>query len=139
RIVNCARGELIDETALAAALTSKQVAGAALDVFTEEPPRNSPLPALDHVIATPHIAGSTNEAQDAVGVQIASQVREYLKLGVIQNAVNMPSLDDQQYAQMRPYLALAEKLGVFLANVVSSSGTIQSIALGYSGRPAEWN
>src|SRR5882724_6808366 len=134
RIINCARGELVDESALAAALTSKQIGGLALDVFTEEPPKNSPLLALDNVIATPHIAGSTGEAQDAVGVQIASQVREYLKRGVIQNAVNMPSLDYQQYTLMRPYIALAEKLGAFLANVVSTAGSIQEISLRYSGR-----
>ncbi|HKF21124.1 MAG TPA: phosphoglycerate dehydrogenase [Candidatus Angelobacter sp.] len=139
RIVNCARGELVDEAALAAALKSKQVAGAALDVFTAEPPKGSPLLSLENVLATPHIAGSTNEAQEAVGFQIAGQVREYLRRGVIQNAVNMPSLDDEQYAQMRPYLALAEKLGAFLANVVSSSGSVQQIALRYSGRLAEWN
>ncbi|HWX55263.1 MAG TPA: phosphoglycerate dehydrogenase [Verrucomicrobiae bacterium] len=136
RIINCARGELVDEAALAAALASKKVAGAALDVFTEEPPKNSPLLALENVIATPHIAGSTNEAQDAVGVQIASQVREYLKHGVIQNAVNMPSIDDEQYTQMEPYIALAEKLGAFLANVVS--GGLQEISIRYSGRLTEW-
>jgi D-3-phosphoglycerate dehydrogenase len=90
RIINCARGELIDEAALAAALTSKHVAGVALDVFRHEPPQNSPLLALDNVIATPHIAGSTHEAQDAVGVQIMSQVREYLKNGVALNAVKAP-------------------------------------------------
>jgi D-3-phosphoglycerate dehydrogenase / 2-oxoglutarate reductase len=141
RIVNCARGELVDEAALAEALKSKQVAGLALDVFAEEPPTNQSLLllALEGVIATPHIAGSTNEAQDAVGVQIAGQVREYLKRGVIQNAVNMPSLDDQQYALMRPYMALAEKLGAFLANVVSGAGSLQEISLRYSGRIAEWN
>src|SRR5215472_3919100 len=111
RIVNCARGELVDEAALGEALKSGRVAGVALDVFREEPPKNSVLLASENVIATPHIAGSTNEAQDAVGVQIAGQVREYLKRGVIQNAVNMPSLDDQQYAQMRPYMSLAERLG----------------------------
>jgi D-3-phosphoglycerate dehydrogenase / 2-oxoglutarate reductase len=138
RIINCARGELVDEAAVAAALASKQVGGVALDVFTQEPPKNSPLLALENVIATPHIAGSTNEAQDAVGVQIASQVREYLKRGVIQNAVNMPSIDDQQYAQMRPYIALAEKLGAFLANVVSRAGSIEEIAIRYSGRLTEW-
>src|SRR5215831_10118982 len=138
RIINCARGELLDEAAVAAALTSKHLGGIALDVFTEEPPKNSPLLAMENVIATPHIAGSTNEAQDAVGVQIASQVREYLKRGVIQNAVNMPSLDDQQYALMRPYLTLAEKLGAFLANLVSSSGSLEEIALHYSGRIIEW-
>jgi D-3-phosphoglycerate dehydrogenase / 2-oxoglutarate reductase len=140
RIINCARGELLDEAAVAAALQTKQVAGVALDVFTEEPPKNSPLLALNDasVIATPHIAGSTGEAQDAVGVQIASQVREYLKRGVIQNAVNMPSLDDQQYAQMRPYMALAEKLGAFLAHLVSGGGSLQEISLRYGGRIAEW-
>ncbi|HEV2960884.1 MAG TPA: phosphoglycerate dehydrogenase [Candidatus Angelobacter sp.] len=136
RIINCARGELIDEAALAAALTSKHVGGVALDVFTEEPPKNSPLLALENVIATPHIAGSTNEAQDAVGVQIASQVREYLKRGVIQNAVNMPSIEHEQYVQMRPYIALAEKLGAFLAHVIS--GPVQEITIGYGGQIAEW-
>jgi len=138
RIVNCARGELLNEPALAAALTSKQVGGLALDVFSEEPPKSSPLLALENVIATPHIAGSTNEAQDAVGLQIASQVREYLKRGVIQNAVNMPSIDYAQYTQMKPYILLAEKLGAFVANVVSRAGSLQEITLRYSGRLAEW-
>ncbi|HMC31899.1 MAG TPA: phosphoglycerate dehydrogenase [Candidatus Angelobacter sp.] len=138
RIINCARGELLEEAAVAAALASKQVGGLAVDVFTEEPPKSSPLLALENVIATPHIAGSTNEAQDAVGVQIASQVREYLKRGVIQNAVNMPSIDHQQYTQMQPYIALAEKLGAFLANVVPGSGSIQEISIRYGGRIAEW-
>jgi len=138
RIINCARGELVDQAALANALASNQVAGVALDVFTEEPPKNSPLMAMENVIATPHIAGSTNEAQDAVGLQIASQIREYLKRGVIQNAVNMPSIDDQQYAQMKPYIALAEKLGAFLANVVSPTGSIEAISIRYSGRLTDW-
>ncbi|HKD82422.1 MAG TPA: hydroxyacid dehydrogenase [Candidatus Angelobacter sp.] len=88
RIINCARGELIDDAALAAAIRNRHVAGAALDVFVEEPPRNSPFLGLDNVIVTPHIAGSTHEAQDAVGIQIASQVREYLKHGIVLNAVN---------------------------------------------------
>src|SRR5215472_14045658 len=136
RVINCARGELVDEAALAAALASKQVSSAALDVFAEEPPKNSSLPTLENVISTPHIAGSTHEAQEAVGVQIASQVREYLKRGVIQNAVNMPSIDDQQYAQMQPFIALAEKLGAFLANVVS--GSLQEISIRYTGRICDW-
>jgi D-3-phosphoglycerate dehydrogenase len=139
RIINCARGELLDEAAVAAALASKHVGGIALDVFTEEPPKNSPLLASENVIATPHIAGSTNEAQDAVGVQIASQVREYLKRGVIQNAVNMPSIDHQQYTQMQPYIALAEKLGAFLAHIVPTAGSIQEISIRYTGRIAGWN
>ena len=139
RIINCARGELLDEAAVAAALASKHVGGIALDVFTEEPPKNSPLLALENVIATPHIAGSTNEAQDAVGVQIASQVREYLKRGVIQNAVNMPSIDHEQYTQMQPYIAVAEKLGAFLAYIVPATGSIQEISIRYTGRIAEWN
>ncbi len=138
RIVNCARGELLDEAALATALQNRQVAGAALDVFAHEPPKDSPLVAFENVIATPHIAGSTSEAQDAVGVQIANQVREYLKRGVIQNAVNMPSLDDEQYEQMRPYIALAERVGAFLANIVSRQGSIQEIAIRYGGRIAGW-
>jgi len=136
RIINCARGELLDEAAVAASLASKQVGGVALDVFIQEPPKNSPLLALENVIATPHIAGSTNEAQDAVGVQIASQIREYLKRGVIQNAVNMPSIEHEQYVQMQPYIALAEKLGAFLAHVIT--GSVQEICIRYGGRIAEW-
>ncbi|MGB6610141.1 MAG: hydroxyacid dehydrogenase, partial [Acidobacteriaceae bacterium] len=100
RILNCARGELIVENDLADALKSGHVAGAALDVFHEEPPKNSPFTALDNVILTPHIAGSTAEAQEAVGVQIALQVREYLKSGVAQNAVNMPSLSHEEYEEL---------------------------------------
>ena len=115
RIINCARGELVDEAALVAALKSGRLAGAALDVLTVEPPRDSPFFGLDNVILTPHIAGSTAEAQEAVGVQIAMQVREYLKLGVVQNAVNLPSLSHEEYVKLAPYIDLAGKLGAFLA------------------------
>jgi len=135
RIVNCARGELVVEADLVAALQSGQVAGAALDVFTVEPPKESPYFALDNVILTPHIAGSTAEAQEAVGVQIARQVREYLKLGVVQNAVNMPSLSHEEYVKLAPYIDLAGRLGEFLAQ--TSKGGIESIALIYGGDLAE--
>jgi D-3-phosphoglycerate dehydrogenase len=138
RIVNCARGELIDDVALAAALKSGQIGGAAIDVFTQEPPKNSPLLACENLLATPHIAGSTNEAQEAVGIQIAQQVKEYLKRGVIQNAVNVPSLTDEEYSEVQPYIALAEKLGSFLAQVVESGASLEEITLRYSGRIAEW-
>ena len=136
RLINCARGELIQEAALAAALQSGKVAGAALDVFAEEPPKNSPLLAMPNVIATPHIAGSTHEAQEAVGMQIAMQVREYLKHGVIQNAVNVPSLTHDEYLEMQPYMILAERLGAFLAQ--AAEGSLQEVSLRYSGRMAEW-
>ncbi len=135
RIINCARGELVDEAALAAALKSGQVAGAALDVLTVEPPKDSPFFDLDNVILTPHIAGSTAEAQEAVGVQIAMQVREYLKLGVVQNAVNLPSLSHEEYVQLAPYIDLAGRLGSFLAQ--TGRGGIESIHLIYCGALAE--
>ena len=135
RIVNCARGELVDEAALVAALKSGQVGGAALDVFTEEPPKNSPYVEFENVILTPHIAGSTAEAQEAVGVQIAMQVREYLKLGVVQNAVNLPSLSHEEYVKLAPYIDLAGRLGSFLAQ--TGKGGIESIHLIYGGALAE--
>jgi D-3-phosphoglycerate dehydrogenase len=135
RIINCARGELVVEADLAAALKSGQVAGAALDVFTVEPPKESPYFGLDNVILTPHIAGSTAEAQEAVGIQIAQQVREYLKLGVVQNAVNMPSLSHEEYVKLAPFIDLASRLGAFLAQAGKSG--IESIALIYGGALAE--
>jgi D-3-phosphoglycerate dehydrogenase len=135
RIINCARGELIDDPALVEALKSGQVAGAALDVFASEPPANSPYAALDNVILTPHIAGSTAEAQEAVGVQIARQVRDYLKLGVVQNAVNMPSLSHEEYVVLAPYIGLAERMGSFLAQ--AGKGGIEAIHLVYGGKLAE--
>src|ERR1700694_4685243 len=136
RLVNCARGELVDEAALAHALKQGHVAGGALDVFVEEPLKNSPLTALDNVILTPHIGGSTHEAQEAVGYQIALQVKEYLKHGVIQNAVNVPSISHDEYVDLQPYIVLAERLGSFLAQV--SEGALEEISLAYSGHIAEW-
>ena len=136
RLVNCARGELVEEAALAQALKQGQVAAAALDVFAHEPPKNSPFAAMENVVLTPHIAGSTQEAQEAVGYQIALQVKEYLKHGVIQNAVNVPSVSHDEYLEMQPYIALAERLGSFLAQV--GEGTLEEISLRYSGHIAEW-
>jgi D-3-phosphoglycerate dehydrogenase len=135
RIINCARGELVDDAALAAALKSGHVAGAALDVFVEEPPKDSPFAELDNVILTPHIAGSTAEAQEAVGIQIARQVREYLKLGVVQNAVNLPSLSHEEYVQLAPYIDLAARMGSFLAQ--AGKGGIEGIQLVYGGALTE--
>jgi D-3-phosphoglycerate dehydrogenase / 2-oxoglutarate reductase len=135
RIVNCARGELIVEEALAEALKSGQVGGAALDVFHQEPLKDSAFFALDNVILTPHIAGSTAEAQEAVGVQIALQVREYLKLGVVQNAVNLPSLSHEEYLELAPYINLADRLGTFLAQF--PQGSFESINISYHGLISE--
>jgi D-3-phosphoglycerate dehydrogenase len=142
RIINCARGELVDEAALAHALKSGHVAGAALDVFAVEPPKDSPFFGLDNVLLTPHIAGSTSEAQEAVGVQIAMQVREYLKLGIAQNAVNLPSLSHEEYIKLAPYIDLANRLGSFLAQASkglaqTGKGGIESIHIRYSGALAD--
>jgi D-3-phosphoglycerate dehydrogenase len=135
RIINCARGELIDDAALVEALKSGQVAGAALDVYAVEPAKNTPYAELDNVILTPHIAGSTAEAQEAVGIQIARQVRDYLKLGVVQNAVNLPSLTHEEYVQLNPYIDLAGRLGSFLAQAGKSG--IDAISLVYGGTLAD--
>ena len=136
RLVNCARGELIDEVALAEALKSGHLAGAAVDTFAKEPPKDSPLIGLPNVIATPHIAGSTAEAQEQVGTLIAQQVRDYLAEGLIRNAVNMPALSGEQYKRLRPYLELGERLGMLVAQAAPSP-TFTQIRIRYAGEPAE--
>src|ERR1700742_284136 len=135
RIINCARGELVEDAALVAALERGKVAGAALDVFRDEPLKNSPYFGRENVILTPHIAGSTAEAQEAVGIQIALQVREYLKLGVVQNAVNLPSLSHEEYLELAPYITLADRLGSFLAQF--AEGNLESVHISYNGRIGE--
>jgi D-3-phosphoglycerate dehydrogenase len=135
RIVNAARGELIDEAALAEALKNGRLAGAALDVFVEEPPKNSPLIGLQNLIGTPHIAGSTAEAQEEVGTQVAVQIRDYLTDGIIRNAVNLPALSADQYRRVRPYLELAERLGSFVSQAAASRP--ERIRIRYAGEVAE--
>ncbi len=137
RIINCARGELIQEEDLLQALESGQVAGAGLDVFESEPPRDLRLAAHPSVIATPHIAGSTEEAQEIVGIRIAEQVRDYLLDGVARNAVNMPSISPEEYKKLEPYLQLGEKLGSFLAQI--TAGPVEEVRISYDGGLAELN
>ena len=135
RLVNAARGELIDEAALAEALQSGQLAGAALDVFAEEPTKNTALVGLPNVIVTPHVAGATAEAQEEVCTQIAQQVREYLTEGVIRNAVNLPAISPEQYKRARPYLVLAERLGSFVSQATAAHAS--RIRITYAGETAE--
>lgn len=138
RIVNCARGELLDELALKEAIESGKVAGASLDVFTKEPTDASyPLFGLDSVYATPHIGGSTEEAQEIVGVRIAEQMVEYLQNGVAINAVNMPALSPEQYKSAGPYIDLAERLGNFAAHLTTGNPT--TVRLTYFGLIADMN
>jgi len=138
RLINTARGELVDEAALAAALRSGHLAGAAVDVFAAEPPRGSPLLGLPNVIATPHVAGSTQEAQEEVGTLIAQQVRDFLAEGILRNAVNLPTLSAEQYRRLRPYLELAERLGSLVAQVAAGRGEMPGrVRISYAGEPAE--
>ncbi|NYF91307.1 phosphoglycerate dehydrogenase [Tunturiibacter empetritectus] len=134
RIINCARGELIVEQALADAIKSGHVGGAALDVFHQEPLKESPFYDLDNVLLSPHIAGATDEAQEAIGIQLAMQVRDYLKLGVVQNAVNLPSLSHEEYKEIAPYIEMAERLGQFLSH--ATPGNLENIQITYTGRIA---
>jgi len=131
RIVNCARGGIIDETALYEAIVSGKVGGAALDVFEKEPPGKNPLLELDQVICTPHLGASTTQAQAKVSVAIAEQVVDYLSLGTARHAVNLPSVSAETLALINPYLLLAEKMGKFQAWI--TPGRIQEVRLEYSG------
>ncbi len=137
RIVNCARGELVDVQALQQSIESGHVAGAALDVFETEPPGDTSLLKLEPIVATPHIAGSTEEAQEIVGVRIVEQLIDYLLNGVALNAVNMPALTAEQYRTLGPYVDLAERLGLFLGHI--ARGNPHTIRFEYYGRLADNN
>jgi len=137
RIVNCARGELINEADLLAALDSGVVAGAGLDVFETEPPADSKLVSHPNVISTPHIAGSTEEAQEIVGIRIAEQVRDFLHTGVARSAVNMPAISPEEFKKLEPYIQLGEKLGAFLAQIAGER--IREVRISYDGGLAELN
>jgi D-3-phosphoglycerate dehydrogenase len=137
RIVNCARGGLIDEKALKAALDSGQVAGAALDVFETEPAKDNVLFGNEKVVATPHLGASTSEAQENVALQVAEQISDYLLTGAITNALNMPSISAQEAQKVRPWIALAEKLGAFDGQLVDTS--VSGVEIIYEGTAATLN
>ncbi|MDP8988612.1 MAG: phosphoglycerate dehydrogenase [Acidobacteriota bacterium] len=122
RIVNCARGELVDVVALRHAIESGKVAGAALDVLQTEPPEaGEPLLAMDQVLATPHIGGSTEEAAELIAVRLAEHLIEYFNEGVAVNAVNVPAMSEEAYRAAAPYAILAERLGTFAAHVATAN------------------
>jgi D-3-phosphoglycerate dehydrogenase len=137
RIVNCARGGLIDEAALKDALDSGQVAGAALDVFETEPAKDSPLFGTPNFISTPHLGASTNEAQVNVAIQVAEQMSDYLLLGGVTNAINMPSLSAEEAPRLRPYMTLAENLGKLVGQIVGKD--VRSVAVEVEGAAAQLN
>jgi D-3-phosphoglycerate dehydrogenase / 2-oxoglutarate reductase len=137
RIINCARGGLIDEAALKAALDSGQVGGAALDVFVEEPATNSPLFGTPNFISTPHLGASTNEAQVNVAIQVAEQLSDYLMSGGVTNALNMPSLSAEEAPKLKPYMALAERLGSLVGQLAHDNLT--KISIEVEGHAAELN
>ncbi len=137
-IVNAARGGIVSEAALLAALESGKVAGAAIDVFeTEPPPADHPLLQRDDVVLTPHLGAATTQAQLNVAIDIATQVRNYLRSGVVENAVNMPSLSAEELEDLRPFIVLGEKLGSFQGQVCAEG--IQEIDVEYAGQIAELN
>lgn len=135
RLINCARGGIIDEKALYEAIVQGQVAGAALDVFEKEPPGAHPLLELEQVICTPHLGASTAEAQVKVSIAIAQQVVEYLLQGTARNAVNLPPLSPEALALLSPYLTLAEKIGKFQAQI--TPGRMEEVNISYSGQVVE--
>ena len=137
RIVNCARGGLVDERAVAAALNSGHVAGVAVDVFEVEPAKESVLFGLPNVICTPHLGASTSEAQENVALQVAEQMSDYLLKGAISNAVNFPNITAEEAPRLRPWVKLAEQLGSFAGQLTETS--IKGIRIEYSGEVAELN
>jgi D-3-phosphoglycerate dehydrogenase len=137
RIINCARGGLVDEAAIAEALKSGDVAGAAFDVFATEPATTSPLFDLPNVVCTPHLGAATSEAQENVALQIAEQMADYLLRGAISNAVNFPSISAEEAPRLKPFVALAEKLGSFAGQLTENP--IKEVHITYEGAVAQMN
>ncbi|NQV79520.1 MAG: phosphoglycerate dehydrogenase, partial [Alphaproteobacteria bacterium] len=137
RIINCARGGLVVEEDLKAGIESGKVAGAAMDVFAQEPARENILFGMDEVIATPHLGASTNEAQENVAIQVAEQMADYLMAGAVTNALNMPSISAEDAPKLRPYLKLAAQVGSFLGQLVESG--MKSVRIDYEGQVALLN
>ena len=137
RLINCARGGLVDEAAVKAALDSGQLAGAAFDVFEEEPATSNLLFGNEKVVSTPHLGASTSEAQENVALQVAEQISDYLLTGAVTNALNMPSLSADEAQKVRPWIALAEQLGTFAGQLTESS--ISAVELIYEGTAAGLN
>lgn len=138
RLINCARGGLIDENDLVTMLKSGQVGGAALDVFEKEPPDFSmELFKLPNVVLTPHLGASTAEAQESVGIEVAQLIGDYLTTGAVNNAVNMPSLDAHTAAKLKPYIVLGEKLGAMIAQI--SPSRMEQLTIQYSGTVSEYD
>ena len=137
RIINCARGGLIDEAALKEGLDSGHIGGAALDVFVEEPAKASPLFGTPNFVSTPHLGASTSEAQVNVAIQVAEQVADYLVSGGVTNALNMPSLSAEEAPRLKPYMALAEKLGSLVGQL--THGAIDRISIHTEGAATELN
>ena len=137
RIINCARGGLIDEAALKVGLESGHIGGAALDVFVEEPAKDNPLFGTPGLIATPHLGASTNEAQVNVAIQVAEQMSDFLVRGGVTNALNMPSLSAEEAPRLKPYMALAERLGSLVGQL--AHGGLSQISIETEGAAAELN
>jgi D-3-phosphoglycerate dehydrogenase len=137
RIINCARGGLVDEVALRQALDSGHVAGAAFDVFVEEPAKANPLFGHPNVVCTPHLGASTAEAQENVALQVAEQMSDYLLTGAITNAINFPSISAEEAPKLKPFVALAEKLGSFAGQLTESG--LSKVQLTYEGAVAQMN
>ncbi len=138
RVINCARGGLVDEAALYDAIKSGKVAGAALDVFVAEPPAaDHPLLQLDEVIVTPHLGASTTEAQEGVAFTVAEQMRDYLQTGALRGAVNVPAIGTAELGVLRPYIELAEKLGRFQAQLIG--GAVSEVKLEFAGEIVAFN
>jgi D-3-phosphoglycerate dehydrogenase len=137
RLVNCARGGLVVEEDLKAALEGGHVAAAAVDVYPKEPATENILFGMPQVVATPHLGASTTEAQEKVAVQVAEQMSDYLLTGAVVNALNMPSVTAEEAPKLRPYMKLAEQIGSFAGQVTETS--IKAVSIEYEGHAAELN